>query len=50
MSDLEVLTFHKEDSTPWGFRLTGGSDFEVPLHVVKVKDNILLILPRYNLH
>lgn len=41
-----VLTFHnmvldlkffRYENTPWGFRLSGGSDFEYPLTVIKVR-------------
>ena len=31
------LKFTRFEDQPWGFRLTGGSDFEVPLTVIKVK-------------
>ncbi|KAK5646145.1 hypothetical protein RI129_004609 [Pyrocoelia pectoralis] len=30
------LKFHKTDNTPWGFRLTGGADCDIPLTVIKV--------------
>lgn len=30
------LKFSKLDNTHWGFRLTGGSDCQMPLTVVKV--------------
>lgn len=30
------LKFHKTDNTPWGFRLTGGADYDVPITVLKV--------------
>lgn len=30
------LKFTRFESTPWGFRLTGGNDFELPLTVIKV--------------
>lgn len=30
------LKFTRFEDAPWGFRLTGGSDFELPLTVVKV--------------
>lgn len=31
------LKFSKFDDTPWGFRLIGGTDFDTPLTVVKVR-------------
>ncbi|KAB0798353.1 hypothetical protein PPYR_09346 [Photinus pyralis] len=30
------LKFHRTDNTPWGFRLTGGADCDIPLTVIKV--------------
>lgn len=30
------LKFLKQDKVPWGFRLTGGSDYNQPLTVLKV--------------
>lgn len=30
------LKFTRFENTPWGFRLTGGNDFELPLTVIKV--------------
>jgi hypothetical protein len=30
------LKFSKFDNTPFGFRLVGGADFDIPLTVVKV--------------
>ncbi|XP_017784603.1 PREDICTED: titin homolog isoform X2 [Nicrophorus vespilloides] len=32
------LRFSKKDNHPWGFRLTGGSDHDFPLTVVKIVD------------
>lgn len=32
------IKFSRFEEAPWGFRLTGGSDFEVPLTVVKVRE------------
>lgn len=31
------LKFSRFENVPWGFRLIGGSDFDVPLTVIKVK-------------
>lgn len=30
------IKFTKFDDTPWGFRLVGGTDFDIPLTVIKV--------------
>lgn len=30
------LKFSRFEDAPWGFRLTGGADFEMPLTVIKV--------------
>lgn len=30
------IKFARFENTPWGFRLTGGNDFELPLTVIKV--------------
>lgn len=30
------LKFTRFENVPWGFRLTGGNDFEQPLTVIKV--------------
>jgi len=32
----EEIELHRYDDTPWGFRLTGGHDFGIPLTVVRV--------------
>ncbi|XP_026811011.1 membrane-associated guanylate kinase, WW and PDZ domain-containing protein 3-like [Rhopalosiphum maidis] len=32
----EDIELHRYDDTPWGFRLTGGHDFGIPLTVVRV--------------
>lgn len=32
--DIKMCRF---ENVPWGFRLVGGSDFEYPLTVVKVR-------------
>lgn len=32
----EEIILHRYDDTPWGFRLTGGHDFGIPLTVVRV--------------
>lgn len=34
------LKFSRFEEAPWGFRLTGGSDFEMPLTVVKVNTHV----------
>lgn len=34
--DAIELHFVKTDNAPWGFRLTGGVDYDQPLTVVKV--------------
>ncbi|XP_055849004.1 stage VI sporulation protein D isoform X2 [Episyrphus balteatus] len=36
--DIKMCRF---DNVPWGFRLVGGSDFEIPLTVVKVTEGSL---------
>ncbi|XP_055680232.1 pharyngeal muscle protein 2 [Lutzomyia longipalpis] len=35
------LKFSKFNDTPWGFRLTGGADFDFPLTVIKVTEGSL---------
>ncbi|XP_018330476.1 titin-like isoform X2 [Agrilus planipennis] len=35
------LKLKRKDNTPWGFRLTGGADVDVPLTVIKVKEGSL---------
>jgi hypothetical protein len=50
----EDIELHRYDDTPWGFRLTGGHDFGIPLTVVRVSlklkiklignDNFLIII------
>ncbi|XP_055714911.1 titin-like isoform X2 [Phlebotomus papatasi] len=35
------LKFSKFNDTPWGFRLTGGADFDYPLTVIKVTEGSL---------
>lgn len=35
--DLKFSRFSEE---PWGFRLTGGTDFEFPLTVIKVSGTV----------
>ncbi|XP_032671029.1 titin [Odontomachus brunneus] len=35
------IKFTKFDNTPWGFRLTGGSDFPQPLTVIRVTEGSL---------
>lgn len=37
------LKFSKFDDTPWGFRLIGGTDFDYPLTVVKVRVYCLIL-------
>lgn len=32
----EEILLQRYDDTPWGFRLTGGHDFGIPLTVIRV--------------
>jgi len=36
----EEIELHRYDDTPWGFRLTGGHDFGIPLTVVRVSHKL----------
>lgn len=31
------LKLSRDENVPWGFRLAGGADFDIPLTVTKVK-------------
>ncbi|XP_037047059.1 uncharacterized protein LOC119081915 isoform X2 [Bradysia coprophila] len=35
------LKFARLENVPWGFRLTGGNDFELPLTVIKVREGTI---------
>lgn len=35
--DIKMCRF---DNVPWGFRLVGGSDYDYPLTVVKVRPDL----------
>lgn len=37
MLDLKLC---RDDNVPWGFRLAGGADYDIPLTVTKVYDTI----------
>lgn len=39
----EEIKLGRYDETPWGFRLTGGHDFGIPLTVVRVSPNKTVI-------
>lgn len=34
---VKEIKLSKFDESPWGFRLIGGADFEIPLTVLKVR-------------
>lgn len=36
----EEIELRRYDETPWGFRLTGGHDFGIPLTVVRVSHSL----------
>lgn len=38
------LKFARLENIPWGFRLTGGNDFELPLTVIKVSVRVDVLL------
>jgi hypothetical protein len=40
----EEIELHRYDETSWGFRLTGGHDFGIPLTVVRVSHSIERII------
>lgn len=55
--DIKMCRF---ENVPWGFRLVGGSDFEFPLTVVKVRINLIfklkmcklkiMLIPKRDIH
>jgi hypothetical protein len=36
MQNLQIVLTREHQSTPWGFRLKGGAEYNVPLSVLKV--------------
>lgn len=47
MQNLQIVLTREHQSTPWGFRLKGGAEYNVPLSVLKVSS--LFVLSRKTL-
>ena len=44
-TDMHEVVVTLEDGPPWGFRLEGGSEFDEPLRIAKVRKRILTKIP-----
>lgn len=43
MQNLQIVLTREHQSTPWGFRLKGGAEYNVPLSVLKVSSLLVFI-------